>query len=148
MKVVNSAALPILGITRKTASLGTMSGQVDFVIIKVDDFDVVLGMKFLLEHKVISIPLAKCLVITGSIPIVVQTSIKQPERIKLISPLQLKQGLAHNEPTFMAILVAETKGAIDFVPMEIQQSPRRISWGNARESPKNLASTSGYRPRD
>ena len=55
MKVANSVALPILGIARKTTiKFGTLSSLVDFVIVKMDDFDVVLGMKFLLEHKVIS----------------------------------------------------------------------------------------------
>ena len=37
----------------------------DFVIVKMDDFDVVLGMEFLLEHMVIPISLANCLVVTG-----------------------------------------------------------------------------------
>ena len=63
MKVVNSMALPILEIARKTTlNLETWSSLVDFVIIKMDDFDVVLGMEFLLEHKVIPMPLANCLV--------------------------------------------------------------------------------------
>ena len=67
MKVVNSMALLILGIVRKIfLKLRTMSSQVNFVIIKMDDFDMVLGMKFLLEHKVILMPLAKCLVTIGS----------------------------------------------------------------------------------
>lgn len=72
MKVVNSVALQILGIVRKTAlKLGTWSSQLDFAIVKMDDFNVVLEMKFLLEHKMISMPLAKFLVITGSTPIIV-----------------------------------------------------------------------------
>ena len=72
MKAINSMALPILGIARKTTlKLETWSSLVDFVIVKMDDFDVVLEMKFLLEHKVIPMPLAKCLVITGSTPTIV-----------------------------------------------------------------------------
>ncbi|KAA0056484.1 putative mitochondrial protein [Cucumis melo var. makuwa] len=35
-----------------------------------DDFEVALEMEFLLEHQVILVPLAKCLVITGSAPTV------------------------------------------------------------------------------
>ena len=57
MKVVNSVALLILGIARKTTlKLGTWSSLVDFVIVKMDNFDVVLGMEFLLEHKMILMP--------------------------------------------------------------------------------------------
>ena len=121
MKAINYVALPILGIARKTTlKLGTWSSLVHFVIVKIDDFDVVLGMEFLLEHKVIPIPLANCLVITGSTPTVVQTSIKQSNGIKMISALQLKRGLARNEPTFMAIPMVETERLIDIVPVEIQ----------------------------
>ena len=47
MKAVNSVALMILGIVRKTAlKLGTWSSQLDFAIVKMDDFDVVLEMNF------------------------------------------------------------------------------------------------------
>ena len=75
MKAINSVALPIFGIARKVAlKLGTWSSLVDFVIVKMDDFDVVLRMKFLLKHKVIPMPLDKYLAITGSTPTVVQTS--------------------------------------------------------------------------
>ena len=40
--------------------LGGWSGLIDFLVVKMDDFDVVLGMEFLLEHQVIPMPLAKC----------------------------------------------------------------------------------------
>ncbi|KAA0025511.1 uncharacterized protein E6C27_scaffold43876G00010 [Cucumis melo var. makuwa] len=70
MKGVNSAALPIFGIARRMRfKLGSWSGQTDFLVVKMDD----LGMEFLLEHKVIPMPLAKSLVVTGSNPTVVQT---------------------------------------------------------------------------
>ena len=51
----------------------------DLVVVRMDDFDVVLGMDFLLEHKVIPMPLAKCLVITDHNSTVIPTSIKQLE---------------------------------------------------------------------
>ncbi|KAA0053506.1 uncharacterized protein E6C27_scaffold190G00630 [Cucumis melo var. makuwa] len=52
MKAVNSAALPIIGLVKRTMiRLGGWSGLVDFVVVKMDDFDVVLGMEFLLEHQ-------------------------------------------------------------------------------------------------
>ena len=73
MKAVNSIALPIVGLVKRTTiKLGGWRGPVDFVVVKMDDFDVVLGMEFLLEHQVIPMPSAKCLVITGSFPTVVQ----------------------------------------------------------------------------
>lgn len=53
MKAVNSAALPIVGLVkRRMRKLGGWSGPVDFVVVKMDDFDVVLGMEFLLELNI------------------------------------------------------------------------------------------------
>ena len=61
MKVVNSTALPVVGIVKRAEiQLGGWSGFVDFVVVGMDDFDVVLGMEFLLEHQVIMMPAAKC----------------------------------------------------------------------------------------
>ncbi|TYK20741.1 reverse transcriptase [Cucumis melo var. makuwa] len=52
MKAVNSAALPIIRLVIRTMiRLGGWSGLVDFVVVKMDDFDVVLGIEFLLEHQ-------------------------------------------------------------------------------------------------
>ncbi|KAA0060453.1 hypothetical protein E6C27_scaffold22G002800 [Cucumis melo var. makuwa] len=51
MKAVNSVALPIVGLVKRTTiKLGGWKGLVDFVVVKIDDFDVVLGMEFLIEH--------------------------------------------------------------------------------------------------
>ena len=103
MKVVNSATLPIVRLVKRTTiRMGEWSGLIDLVVAKMDDFDVVLGMEFLLEHQVIPMTLAKCLVITGTTHTVVQTEIRQLDGVKMISTMQLKKGLAHGEPTFMA----------------------------------------------
>ncbi|KAA0041740.1 gag-asp_proteas domain-containing protein [Cucumis melo var. makuwa] len=73
MKAVNFVALPIVGLAKRTTiKLGGWKGLVDFVVVKMDDFDVVLGMEFLLEHQLIPMPSAKCLAITRSFPTVVQ----------------------------------------------------------------------------
>ena len=51
MKVVNSAALPNVGLVKWTRiKLEAWNDLIDLVVVKMDDFDVVLGMKFLLEH--------------------------------------------------------------------------------------------------
>ena len=105
MKAVNSAALPIVGLVKRTMiKLGGWSGPVDFVVVKMDDFDVVLGMGISAwtEHQVIPMPLAKCLVITGSAPTVVQTDIRQPKGFKMISAMQFQKGLARDEPRFIS----------------------------------------------
>ncbi|TYK25834.1 uncharacterized protein E5676_scaffold436G00420 [Cucumis melo var. makuwa] len=86
-----------------------------------DDFDVVLGMEFLLEHQVIPMPFAKCLVITGPTPSVVQTDLRQPDGLKMISAMQLKKGLSQDEPTFMAIPLNSSENSGETVPKEIMR---------------------------
>ena len=54
MKAMNSIALPIVGLVKWTViKLGGWKGPVDFVVVKMDDFNIVLRMEFLLEHQVI-----------------------------------------------------------------------------------------------
>ncbi|KAA0060752.1 uncharacterized protein E5676_scaffold451G00440 [Cucumis melo var. makuwa] len=84
-----------------------------------DDFDMVLRMEFLLEHQVIPMPLAKCLVITGSTPSIVQTDLRQPDGLKMISTMQLKKGLSRDEPTFMAIPLNSSQNSGETIPKEI-----------------------------
>lgn len=67
MKAVNSDALPIIGVAKQMMiKFGGWNGLAAFVVVKMDESNVVLRMEFLLEHQVILMPLAKCLVITGS----------------------------------------------------------------------------------
>ena len=80
----------------------------------------VLGMDFLLEQKVIPMPLAKCLVITDHNPTVIPTSIKQPCNLRIISVIQLKRELAREKPTFMAIPLMEEITTEETVQSEIK----------------------------
>ncbi|KAA0066230.1 Asp_protease_2 domain-containing protein [Cucumis melo var. makuwa] len=106
MKAVNSIALPVVGLVKQMViRLGGWKGSVDFVVVKMDDFDVVLGMEFLLEHQVIPMPSAKCLVIIGSFPTVVQADICQPNKFKMISAMQLDKSPVQEEPPSAAILL-------------------------------------------
>ena len=59
MKVVNSEALSIVGVSKKISiHLGEWREDVDLLIVCMDDFNVELGMEFLLQHEVIPMPLA------------------------------------------------------------------------------------------
>ena len=77
MQAVNSKVLPIVGISKRVSlKLGEWRGDVDLVVVHIDNFDIVLGMKFLLQHKVIPIPLTQCMVVTSSNSRVIQAKIK------------------------------------------------------------------------
>ena len=56
MIVINSKALPIVGVLKRVSlKLGEWRGV---VMVHMDDFDVVLGIEFLLQYKIIPMPLA------------------------------------------------------------------------------------------
>ncbi|TYJ96993.1 gag-asp_proteas domain-containing protein [Cucumis melo var. makuwa] len=66
MKAINFKALPIMGISKKSSlKLGKWRGDVYLVMIRIDDFNMLLGIEFLLKHKVIPMPLAQCMVVTS-----------------------------------------------------------------------------------
>ena len=47
-----------------------------------DDFNVVSGLNVLLKHKVIYMPLAKCLVVMESNPMIIQKNIPSTKRVE------------------------------------------------------------------
>lgn len=55
-----------------------------------DDFDVVLEMNFILEHKVTPMPLAKCSVATGSNKTIIQRITRQPKDAKMMLVLHVR----------------------------------------------------------
>ncbi|KAA0025483.1 uncharacterized protein E5676_scaffold1112G00490 [Cucumis melo var. makuwa] len=119
MKAVNSVALPIVGLVKQTMiKLGGWKGPVDFVVVKMNDFDLVLGMEFLLEHQVIPMPSAKCLAITGSFPTVVKEDIRQPNGIKMISAMQLRESPTQKEPPSAAIPLGALEKPGETVPKD------------------------------
>ena len=105
MKAVNSKAIPIKGIVKDTQlKMGAWEGLVNFTAVKMDDFDVVLGMKFIREHRAVPIPWANALLMLGDKPCVIQgrsppTSLG--ERQTKLSAMQLKRGVRKGEPTFL-----------------------------------------------
>ena len=90
-----------------------------------DDFDVVLGMEFLLEHQVIRMPSAKCLAITGSFPTVVQADIRQPNKFKMISAMQLDESPTQKEPSSAAILLGALEKPGETVPKDTLCVPEK-----------------------
>ena len=88
MKAINSEALPIVGVSKRVPlKFAVWSGEMDIVVARMDDFDVVLGMDFQLEHKVIPMPLVDYQLQ----PIVVPARIKQSANLRMISAIQLKR---------------------------------------------------------
>ena len=57
----------------------------------------------------------------------------------MISALQLKRGLARNEPMFMAILMVETERTVDIVPVGIQHVLKEYCEVMPESLPKTLS---------
>ncbi|XP_062021178.1 uncharacterized protein LOC133737687 [Rosa rugosa] len=115
IKAVNSKASPTTGLSRGVSlKLGHWQGKTDLVVVQMDDFDVILGMKFLLANKAIPIPSAQHLLIMGERPCVVPTRIGQPSEPRLLSALQFKKGVKRHEPTYVAVPLIrdEIKGEV------------------------------------
>lgn len=120
IKLENSGALPIIVLVKRTMiRLGAWIGPIDLVAIKMDDFDVVPRMEFLLEHQVIPMLLVKCLVINGSTSTIIHTNIRQPNGVNMITTMQLKKGLAQGERTFMTISLGSLENPGETVPKDI-----------------------------
>ncbi|KAM2962837.1 hypothetical protein FF2_020854 [Malus domestica] len=48
VKTVNSAATPIVGVARNVqVDIGTWKGKIDFTVVKMDDYGVVIGLEFM-----------------------------------------------------------------------------------------------------
>eukprot|EP00253_Pinus_taeda_P022531 PITA_22531 len=57
MKTVNSPPTAILGIAEKVdTTLGEWSGKVDFTIVRIDDYEAVLGMEFMKQYEAMVVP--------------------------------------------------------------------------------------------
>eukprot|EP00253_Pinus_taeda_P030757 PITA_30757 len=77
MKTVNSPPTAILGIAEKVDTvLGEWSGKADFTIVRIDDYEAVLGMEFMKQFKAMVVPhLRKLFIYDGreEVPIGVPT---------------------------------------------------------------------------
>ena len=125
MKAVNSKAFTTAGVAKQVVvKLGSWQGKTDFVVAQMDDFDVVLGMEFLIAHHVIPVPAANSLMIMGEDPCVVPVQNKQPEEIKLISALQFKRGVKRQEPSFVVFMKGGEEGVEKDIPSAVRDALR------------------------
>ncbi|KAK8640488.1 hypothetical protein V6N13_008241 [Hibiscus sabdariffa] len=93
IKAVNSAAKPIHGITQKVKTdIGTWSGHLNFSIVPMDDYKLILGIKFLDQVKAIPMPFVNAISITeGNQACVVPMIRGTKQESKVLSALQLEE---------------------------------------------------------
>ena len=72
MKAINSKAFTTAGVAKQVlVKPSSWQGRVDFVVTQMDDFDVVLGMEFLIAYHLILMPAVNSLMIMGGDPCIV-----------------------------------------------------------------------------
>ncbi|PKU59083.1 hypothetical protein MA16_Dca027937 [Dendrobium catenatum] len=106
IKAVNSAARPIHGIARGVkTTMDSWSGTLDFSIIPMNDFKIVLGLKFLDQVKAFSIPHANNMcIMEGKQACMVPSKRAIKQEKKMLSAIQFKKGVKQDEESYLAIL--------------------------------------------
>lgn len=122
LKAVNSEPKATYGVARGVrVCLGQWSGRLDFSVVPLDDYPIVLGMEFLDKVKAVPIPFADtmCILEEGNTCMVpLSREVALPS--KTISAMQLSKGLKKAEPTFVAALKEEQSCKPTELPREIQ----------------------------
>ncbi|KAH9688170.1 Endonuclease [Citrus sinensis] len=100
-KAVNSPAKPIAGIAQGVhLTLGTWSGKLDFSIVPMDDFKMVLGMEFFDQVHAFPLPATNSLsILDGSKACMVPTERGKSEE-KTLSAMQFKRAFK-KDPSFL-----------------------------------------------
>ncbi|KAE8692578.1 hypothetical protein F3Y22_tig00110831pilonHSYRG00013 [Hibiscus syriacus] len=109
LKTVNTQAVALYGMARGVElRLGSWKGQVNFSVIPIDDFKVILGLDFL--RQVITIPMPSfslvCILEKGSpcmIPMVEALKV-QGRDTKQLSAIKLGRGIKKGAMTYLAML--------------------------------------------
>uniref|UniRef100_A0A803MPQ4 Aspartic peptidase DDI1-type domain-containing protein n=1 Tax=Chenopodium quinoa TaxID=63459 RepID=A0A803MPQ4_CHEQI len=140
MKAVSSAAKPVHGVARNIPTkLGDWSGNLDFTVATMDDFNLVLGMDFLRASKAVPMPHLGSVLVAGQQPCLLKTC-KMRKRSKgpLLSAMQLKKGLKRNEPTFLATLSVKEDEAPYEIPAALDKFLTEFEDLLPKELPKVL----------
>ncbi|KAL4385674.1 hypothetical protein GQ457_15G013580 [Hibiscus cannabinus] len=94
VKAVNSGAVVIWGNTKDMKTkIGSWEGKVSYTVLPMDDFDIVLGLDFMIANQAIPIPAVGCLVFQGYCPGVVATLICHKSAKKSLAAIQVSQGV-------------------------------------------------------
>ncbi|XP_028794242.1 uncharacterized protein LOC114749870 [Neltuma alba] len=109
LKAVNSGPRATFGVARDVkVRLGDWNGLVDFSIVTMDDYPIVLGMEFMDKVKAVPIPFANtmCILEEGNprlVPLERETQLRE----KQISAMQLSKGIKKKQPTYLVALEEE-----------------------------------------
>uniref|UniRef100_A0A803KR17 Eukaryotic translation initiation factor 3 subunit G N-terminal domain-containing protein n=1 Tax=Chenopodium quinoa TaxID=63459 RepID=A0A803KR17_CHEQI len=120
LKTVNTIPAPIHGVARGVPlQLSEWEGAVDFTVVDMDDFNLVLGLEFMDSVRPFTFEEDGSLTIkkgqgTWSIPVA-----REEAEAKMLSAIQLDRGIKRKQTTFLATMVEEKPEVQQEIPMEI-----------------------------
>ncbi|XP_059625412.1 uncharacterized protein LOC132268599 [Cornus florida] len=118
MKAVNFEAKPVLGMATTSMKVGCWEGVVSLIAVPLDDFDLILGIKFLTKARVKEDRKYGC--------------------IEIISALQVKTGLKRGDSTFLAAMIEIKPDQFVEVPDSVAEILEEFAEVMPPELPKQL----------
>ncbi|XP_076890463.1 uncharacterized protein LOC143541544 [Bidens hawaiensis] len=141
IKTVNTNAKPIRGEAKNVhVHIGDWAGQINFTIVEMDDFKVVLGMEFFDQVRAILLPSANsiCIPCEGK-TCMVNTERGSKEGLKTISAIHFRKGCNKKELCYLAVAkVVDQEDKPVSVPTEIKEVLEEFKDVMPTEFPKRL----------
>ena len=122
IKAVNSEAMPVHDSAEVQLKVGPWTGLSTLMVVPLDDFDLIFGMKFFCQAKVQLMPyLGGVLIGVESTPGFVHVEAGAPRNEKgvLISAKQACKGLKGGQDTFLVAIREITPDVLDDPPTEV-----------------------------
>ncbi|KAK4397821.1 hypothetical protein Sango_1257600 [Sesamum angolense] len=145
IKALNSKAKPIQGVACVELKVSAWTGKCNLMVVPLDDFDVILGMDFILLANAMVIPYLSGLFIADqNSTCFVQVTYLQDfvrsakKKDSLISAMQVKAGLRHGEQTYLAALIEIKSDVVQEVPDEVGELLQEFKDVFPPELPKKL----------
>ncbi|CAN6570108.1 unnamed protein product [Malus baccata var. baccata] len=108
VKTVNSAATPIVGVARNVqVGIGAWKGNIDFTIVKMDNYGIVIGLEFMDKVRAFPIPFYNifCILADGRQPCLVPLERQAKKCTQHLSAIQFAESWKKGEATFLATLM-------------------------------------------
>ncbi|CAN6708067.1 unnamed protein product [Malus baccata var. baccata] len=142
VKTVNSAATPIVGVARNVqVDNGTWKGRIDFTVVKMDDYGVVIGLEFMDKVRAFPIPFYNifCILDDGRQPCLVPLERQAKKCTQHLSAIQFAKSWKKGEAKFLATLILN-EGEEKHGPLPKQVEDVLVEFADVmpKELPKKL----------
>uniref|UniRef100_A0A803N278 Eukaryotic translation initiation factor 3 subunit G N-terminal domain-containing protein n=1 Tax=Chenopodium quinoa TaxID=63459 RepID=A0A803N278_CHEQI len=129
LKTVNTIPAPIHGVARGVPlQLSEWKGAVDFTVVDMDDFNLVLGLEFMDSVRPFTFEEDGSLTIkrgqgAWSVPVA-----REEAEAKMLSSIQLDKGIKRKQATFLETMVEEKPEVQQEIPVEVSRSEVPEVW--------------------